>query len=567
MSSERGGRKIGAVLVSLLAISVAAALVLPSGSKLEQRRVPAGHFSPGPGPGFEVDAPENASVVRGSSCRILIDVDNTGGYDNWVALSDNWALNVGGKPTGVTVTFSPENSTPRYQSYMTVSAADNTPTGVYTVIVEGLGGDGEKNDDNFRLTIMDFAISLDPDKPRISRGLSENVDVTVENIWGYSELVVLENQPEDLPEGVLISFESDNKAPTFSTTMTLSVAENTPTGEHLITIKGRGADNRENAVTCSLTVMDFYLTLSRTSDVVEQGGAGFTAVRVSPLAGYNYSVDLSASGQPSGVYVIFDRMGVPEITSGMSVLVEDEAEVGDYALTIRAAGGDGRVHTAVLSLKVIYPPAATIDEIPAGGQWEGNVRKGPLERLAIEVQTKVENVVITLLEPEEEPSEVSELDTPVYSYFIFEAENISEEDISNLTIGFRVRRSWVQQNNINPSKVGLNRYSAGGWQQLVTRKIDEDAVYIYYSAESPDFSTFAITGEEKRPSLLDRLTDWRVLTAIGVVVAIVVLVVWKKRAPPEEGWKARAAEEERPPGEKPPEKEEKPSEKEEDIWW
>ena len=41
----------------------------------------------------------------------------------------------------------------------------------------------------------------------------------------------------------------------------------------------------------------------------------------------------------------------------------------------------------------------------------------------------------------------------------------------------------------------MNRYK-NGWEKLPTQEISEDDNYIYYEAESPGFSIFAITGQE-----------------------------------------------------------------------
>jgi hypothetical protein len=45
-------------------------------------------------------------------------------------------------------------------------------------------------------------------------------------------------------------------------------------------------------------------------------------------------------------------------------------------------------------------------------------------------------------------------------------------------------------------KIKLNRYSEG-WNPLPTKKVGEGKDYIYYSAETPGFSIFAITGEKE----------------------------------------------------------------------
>ncbi|MFY1112562.1 MAG: NosD domain-containing protein [Methanosarcinaceae archaeon] len=69
-----------------------------------------------------------------------------------------------------------------------------------------------------------------------------------------------------------------------------------------------------------------------------------------------------------------------------------------------------------------------------------------------------------------------------------------EGNFKNPTIKFRVEKNWIKENNIDVSTITLNRYSEGKWNPLPTSKISEDSEFIYFVAETPAFSLFAITG-------------------------------------------------------------------------
>jgi PGF-pre-PGF domain-containing protein len=69
------------------------------------------------------------------------------------------------------------------------------------------------------------------------------------------------------------------------------------------------------------------------------------------------------------------------------------------------------------------------------------------------------------------------------------------KSIENSVIYFMVEKSWVQDNNIDKSTITLNRYSDNIWNQLPTSLLREDDNYLYYTAQAPGFSSFAITGE------------------------------------------------------------------------
>ena len=54
--------------------------------------------------------------------------------------------------------------------------------------------------------------------------------------------------------------------------------------------------------------------------------------------------------------------------------------------------------------------------------------------------------------------------------------------------GYRIK-------SINQSSITLNRYSDKTWEQLQTNLSGEDEKYLYFTAQTPGFSPFAITGK------------------------------------------------------------------------
>ena len=72
---------------------------------------------------------------------------------------------------------------------------------------------------------------------------------------------------------------------------------------------------------------------------------------------------------------------------------------------------------------------------------------------------------------------------------------ISSKNIENSVVSFKVEKSWVQDKLIDKSAIVLNRYSDNAWNQLPTGLSSEDDKYLYFSAQTPGFSPFAITGK------------------------------------------------------------------------
>jgi PGF-pre-PGF domain-containing protein len=69
------------------------------------------------------------------------------------------------------------------------------------------------------------------------------------------------------------------------------------------------------------------------------------------------------------------------------------------------------------------------------------------------------------------------------------------ENIENAVVYFKVEKSWVQEKKIDKSSITLNRYSDNAWNQLPTSLLSEDDNYLYFTAQTPGFSPFAITGK------------------------------------------------------------------------
>ena len=84
----------------------------------------------------------------------------------------------------------------------------------------------------------------------------------------------------------------------------------------------------------------------------------------------------------------------------------------------------------------------------------------------------------------------------VYKYIDI-SHDIAEPQIAAATMYFDVDKSWLNANNIDIAKVYLNRYSGGKWNQLITSKTGETTDKVSYSAATPGFSVFAISGGQK----------------------------------------------------------------------
>jgi hypothetical protein len=99
-------------------------------------------------------------------------------------------------------------------------------------------------------------------------------------------------------------------------------------------------------------------------------------------------------------------------------------------------------------------------------------------------------------------------------------DNINETHIDKVKIQFQVNKSWISSNNINRATIALNRYKNDNWEKLTTKEVSEDNDYVYYEAETPGFSTFAITGEQIATTTVMAATTIATTTVARVTTTI-----------------------------------------------
>jgi PGF-pre-PGF domain-containing protein len=115
-------------------------------------------------------------------------------------------------------------------------------------------------------------------------------------------------------------------------------------------------------------------------------------------------------------------------------------------------------------------------------------------QIVISVKNKVVSVQINITKLDAKPEETPAL-VNVYRYIRVDKKNIEDENVSEVKIVFKVEKSWVATNNINPDTIALYRYTTK-WEKLNTVKMGADSEYLYYEATSPGLSYFAIAGEK-----------------------------------------------------------------------
>jgi hypothetical protein len=118
---------------------------------------------------------------------------------------------------------------------------------------------------------------------------------------------------------------------------------------------------------------DFSLSLNPMSGAVQAGGVIQTLIDVKSINEYDFTVSLSANGQPSGMVFTFGPPfgeAKPSYTSTITINVDQSVSPGIYKIEIKGTGANGKEHNCIYTLTVnptstpTSTPTDKIDQYP-----------------------------------------------------------------------------------------------------------------------------------------------------------------------------------------------------------
>jgi uncharacterized membrane protein len=211
-------------------------------------------------PNFLMSAlPTTLSVTQGNQATSAVTTTISGGFNSAVTLSAS------GAPLGTTVSFSP-NPIPAPgvgSSTVTFSVGASTAPGTYPITITG-NGEGVQQTATITLTVTamaqpGFILTVSPPATAVAQGSMGTTVATTTLLNGFNSAISL--SASGLPAGATISFNPQTiPAPGGGTsTMTITVAANTPLGTYPITVTGNGGGIQHNAM-LQLTVLSSVWT-------------------------------------------------------------------------------------------------------------------------------------------------------------------------------------------------------------------------------------------------------------------------------------------------------------------
>jgi hypothetical protein len=201
-----------------------------------------------------------------------------------------------------------------------------------------------------------FKLAADPGTLALTQGAKAGTTLTVAPSGGFSGDVGF--IVSGLPSGVTATFTPTTT--TSTTRLTLTASSKASVGMSTVTVKG--TSGKLSATTSvALTVKagtvhpGFSLALDPDAESVAQGGSVRSVVTVKPSGGFTGSVELSASGVPSGVKATFNPTATTS-SSTLTLAAGSTAAPGPSKIAIRGASG---ALDASVSLPLTVSAAAT----------------------------------------------------------------------------------------------------------------------------------------------------------------------------------------------------------------
>ena len=313
---------------------------------------------------FQVSAtPSTRTINPGQTATFSVNVTLLGGAPLPVQLS------LVNPATGVTAVFSPQSQNPPFQSTLTLTTTNSTPTGSFPLAIKATSGQ-QVVTATVLLNIQapqpipfDFTMSIQgPTSATVPQGGSASFGLDVALASGTPQPVNL--TVSGLPTGSSYSLTKTDGTPTYNSTLNIFTDVNSPGGTYTITVLGRTSTGLAHTVAPVLTITellrDFNITAPVTQVPLVQGSRTDVTLTVSSVGYFNGNVSLSGAFSPpnDGLTVTFTPTVLTPSPNGGTAqttmeITAQKNTVGTYQLTITGTSTTpSRTHQATITLRV-----------------------------------------------------------------------------------------------------------------------------------------------------------------------------------------------------------------------
>jgi hypothetical protein len=278
-------------------------------------------------PGFTLATYSSPSIGQGSSASSYVYLNPQYGFTGAVTLS------VSGLPSGVTASFAQNPMTG--STLLTLSATSSAPIGQYNATITGTSGTQTAS------TTLPFGIyaqgfTLWAPSVSIGQGSSTSSYVYIYPQYGFNGAVAL--SVSGLPSGVTASWGTNPT--TGGGQLTLTASSSATLGQYTATITGTsGSLTAITTISVGVYAQSFSLYSWYNSQSINPGGSITSGITLTPQYGFNGSVNLTASGLPSGVTASFSPAAISSGYSTLTLTAGSTAVPGTATVTITGTSG------------------------------------------------------------------------------------------------------------------------------------------------------------------------------------------------------------------------------------
>jgi uncharacterized membrane protein len=297
-------------------------------------------------------APATQTVVVGSTASYTATIVALNGYAGTVSFS------VSGLPAGASPVFTPASVTGSGISGLAITTtAGTTPSGSYPLVITATDG-VLTHSASVTLVVANFSISASPASVTVSQGTSATYTVSLTTASGYAGTVNF--SVSGLPTSTTPVFSPTSLTASGTTTLTISTSATsplTPPGTYPLTISASdGVSTATTQIVLVVTAIgDFGISVSPTSQTVNQGQNIGYGVTVSASGGFTGLVNLSITGVPTGASATFNPSSLQGSgLSSLAIVPGANTPGGTYTLTITGTSGP-LVRSATATLTILVP--------------------------------------------------------------------------------------------------------------------------------------------------------------------------------------------------------------------
>ncbi len=292
------------------------------------------------------------TITAGGSATYTVTVTPVNSFSGAVSFQASGLL-----PNGATVSFNPATVTGSGTTQMTVTTSSGGGTGTFAPAVTGTSGSLTHTSSASTLTVnapaASFGMSVTAtSSTTVTAGGSATYAVTVSAINGFSSQVSFQ-VTSGLPMLAAVSFNPTTVTGSGTSTMTVTTATSTPAGMYSlqVTASGGGVSQVGYAtLTVNAGAPDF--TVSVGSATTAAGSNAVYTVTVTPLNGFNGTVNYQVSGLPALAGVISYSTQGWQTT--MTVGTQSCTPLGTTTPTLTATSGS-LIHSYGFGLTVTNP--------------------------------------------------------------------------------------------------------------------------------------------------------------------------------------------------------------------